>query len=170
MVGAVVRPQRFIQKDQSSNPGSTNHCSFECQSFSAKVDSTFHTYGVGKMCNSFCWGLICDGLVSRAGGVNDSRALNTTETKDNPGSNGPSRLVKVFSLMIRVRSKRVNGIKCRELQIVLLLNRQSQWLNFENQSYLHEQFLLVHLFISFLWKRGFFNFNCTKMPFGEQRK
>ena len=50
--------------------------------FSAKVDSAFHPYGVGRMSTSFCWGLTCDGLVSRPGGVNDSHPLNTTETGD----------------------------------------------------------------------------------------
>ena len=41
--------------------------------FSAKVDSAFHPYGVGEMSTSFCWGLTYDGLVSRPGGVDDSR-------------------------------------------------------------------------------------------------
>ena len=48
--------------------------------FSAKVDSTFHPYGVDKMSTSFCWGLKCDGLVSRPGVVSDSHPPNTTET------------------------------------------------------------------------------------------
>ena len=34
------------------------------------------------MSTSVCWELICDGLVSRAGGVKDFHPLNTTETED----------------------------------------------------------------------------------------
>ena len=49
---------------------------------STRVDSAFRPYGVGKMSTSFCWGLTCDGLVSRAGRFNDSHPLNTTETRE----------------------------------------------------------------------------------------
>ena len=65
--------------------------------FSAKVDSAFHPYGVGKMSTSFCWGLTCDGLVSRPGGVNDSHPLNTTETGDKHRLRWATWLGKGFS-------------------------------------------------------------------------
>ena len=38
--------------------------------FHQLVHSASHPYKVGKMSTSFCWGLTCDGLVSRPGGVN----------------------------------------------------------------------------------------------------
>ena len=64
-VAAVVRALPSNRKVLGSNPGSLTF-------FSAKVDSHFHPHGVGKMSTSFCWGLTCDGLVTRPGGVNDS--------------------------------------------------------------------------------------------------
>ena len=53
-----------------------------CVTFFSKADSAFHPYGDGKMTSSFCWGLTCDGLGSRPGGVNDAHPLNTMETGD----------------------------------------------------------------------------------------
>ena len=41
------------------------------------------------MSTSICWELIYDGLVSRPGGVKDSRLLKTTETGDKHRLHGP---------------------------------------------------------------------------------
>ena len=59
--------------------------------FSAKADSAFHPYGVGKMSTSFYWGLTCDGLVSRPGGVMTLIRLTLVLQKPeiSTGSNGP---------------------------------------------------------------------------------
>ena len=79
--------------------------------FSAKVVSAFHPYGVGKMSTSFCWGLTCDGLVSRPGGVNDSHPLNTTETRDKHLLQWATWLRKGFRMHVKILSGHTCTIK-----------------------------------------------------------
>ena len=95
MVGAVVRSAFQLQgpRFKSRLCRVLNIC---VTFFSAKVDSAFHPYGVDKMSTSFYWGLTCDKLVSRPGGVSNSHLLQKSEIST--GSNGQLRLVKAFSL------------------------------------------------------------------------
>ena len=68
VVGVVVFSNHKVR---GSNPGELNIC---LTFFSAKVDSAIHSF----MSTSCCWGLSCDRLLVRPGGVNDFH----TETRN----------------------------------------------------------------------------------------